>query len=135
MGPLEFVALKFEGSRFTGEIIPELSALSSKGVVRLIDLIIMYKTDSGELDLIELTREELDSLGLFGEAFRWFAIDDIERVGESLPVGATAAMILFEHAWAGHLRELIIKAGGEWIADARISPDLVEEVANYIKAS
>ena len=39
-------------------------------------------------------------------------------------------MLLLEHAWAAHLRQAVIEAGGFVVADGRVPSAVVDEVAN-----
>jgi hypothetical protein len=47
-GPIDLIALEFPGNRFKGEILPELFDLVDKGIIRIIDLVIIMK-DQGEV--------------------------------------------------------------------------------------
>ena len=57
-GPIDFIALEFPGNRFKGEILPDLLELVDKGIIRIIDLVIIMK-DQGEVIVREL--RELDA--------------------------------------------------------------------------
>ena len=41
-GPVDFVALEFKGNQFKGEIFPEIMNLVNNGIVRVIDMIIVW---------------------------------------------------------------------------------------------
>jgi hypothetical protein len=43
LGPLEFVMVAFEGNRFSGQILSELRAAQEKGIIRVIDLLVIKK--------------------------------------------------------------------------------------------
>ena len=54
-GPVQMLTIGFEGSRFKGEILPELERLKAAGVVRIIDLLVIRKDEAGAI--AKLTRE------------------------------------------------------------------------------
>ena len=49
IGPIQIVVVGFEGARFEPDVLPELERLSELEVIRLVDLLIAVKTESGEL--------------------------------------------------------------------------------------
>ena len=57
-GPIDLIALEFPGNRFKGEILPEMLELVDKGIIRIIDLVVIMK-DQGEVIVREL--RELDA--------------------------------------------------------------------------
>ena len=49
LGPLEYVVVGFEGNRFTGKILAELRAAKEKGIIRIIDLLLIMKDENGNI--------------------------------------------------------------------------------------
>ncbi len=49
IGPIQIVVLGFEDLTFEGDILPELKRLSELDVIRLVDMVIVAKSGSGEL--------------------------------------------------------------------------------------
>jgi hypothetical protein len=47
LGPLEYVMVAFEGNRFSGQILSELRAAQEKGIIRVIDLLVIKKDEQG----------------------------------------------------------------------------------------
>jgi uncharacterized membrane protein len=154
IGPVQLLVVGFEHPNFRGEILAELERLKEHDVVRVVDMLVANKDDEGNLTtahLSDLSTEEamefgatvgaLIGLGAAGtegaeagaelgaEAGADGAIFDDETmwdVGESIPNGSAAAIVLLEHRWAIPLREKILAAGGMPLADAWVHPqDLV----------
>ena len=48
-GPIDFIALEFPGNHFKGEILPDLFELVDRGVIRMLDLVIIMKDADGAL--------------------------------------------------------------------------------------
>ena len=63
-GPIDLIALEFPGNRFKGEILPELFDLVEKGIIRIIDLVIIMK-DQGEVIVRELRELDAAHIAMF----------------------------------------------------------------------
>src|SRR3954470_6189230 len=57
-GPLEYLVLEFPGNQFRGEIGPALADVVEKGIIRIVDILIILKDDQGIVSTMEL--EQLD---------------------------------------------------------------------------
>ena len=49
LGPVDWIVVEFPGSRFNGEIAPVLADLVGRGLIRVLDLLILKKDDDGTL--------------------------------------------------------------------------------------
>jgi hypothetical protein len=150
VGPIQIVVFAFDDLKFEGDILPELKRLSDLDVIRLVDMVVVSKTQSGELVrlqasslseqdsarfgsiaalLVGLTTEDVDDIegrGTGGEPtdLRAFAGDeDTWSVVDAIPAGAMCVVGLIEHRWAIPLRDAIHRTGGRTVADAWIHPD------------
>jgi uncharacterized membrane protein len=153
-GPVQMLVLEFDRTRFDGEIMPELERLKDDGVIRLIDLLFVTKTEDGELDVIQtsdLSKDEATEFGaLIGalvglgmgseeetvraaeggaaelEDGHLFDETEVWYLADAIPAGSSAAVALIEHRWAIPLRDKIVQAGGIALADEWIHPaDLI----------
>jgi hypothetical protein len=55
VGPVQVLVIGFEGHRFTGEILPELRRLQEADLLRVIDLLVVVKDETGDLRAVELS--------------------------------------------------------------------------------
>src|SRR5512142_832344 len=55
LGPVDWIVVEFPGSRFKGEIAPALGELVERGIVRVLDLLLIRKGEDGTLDFHELS--------------------------------------------------------------------------------
>jgi len=98
LGPLEYVLIGFEGNRFTGQILPELVAARDKGIIRVIDLLLILKDEQGNtavMELSDLNSEETERLGpIAGDLLEVLEQDDVEAVAGYLPNNSSAALLL-----------------------------------------
>lgn len=130
-GPVDFVALEFEGNKFKGDILANLLDLVDKKIVRVIDLVVIVKDENGEVMVFEL--EELDDqlVAIFDPeeiaAMGMVTAGDIEMVAEGLANNTSAAILMFENLWAVKFKESLIEADGRLIMQERIPHEVVLE--------
>jgi Family of unknown function (DUF6325) len=130
MGPLEYLVVGFEGNRFTGQILRELRAAHDKGIIRVIDLLLLTKDASGNLaamELSDLSGEEAEQLGpIAGDLLQVLEPDDVEAAASTIPNNSSAGLLLFEHTWAVGLKQAILNAGGIPFAGGLVAPAVVQ---------
>jgi len=130
LGPLEYVLVGFEGNRFTGQILPELLAARDKGIIRVIDLLLILKDEHGNTAVMEssdLSSEEAERLGpIANDLLEVLEQDDVEAVANYIPNNSSAALLLIEQTWAIGLKEAIMNAGGIPLAGGLVAPAVVQ---------
>ncbi len=126
-GSVELAVIAFPGSQFKGEIVPALADLVDSGVVSILDLLVVSKSEEGDVLAIELG--EMEDGGMFddldGDVMGLLSDEDIETAGELLEPGNTAALIVWENTWARNLITAIQDAGGELVAHDRLDAETV----------
>lgn len=141
IGPVEMLAVSFPGSQFKGEILPELKELSDRGLIRVIDLVVVTKFDNGEvraLEASELDRDQIEALGHFAgrlDPDGLIGEEDVELAAEVLEPGSSAALLVWEDRWAAPISAAIRNAGGVVLAHERVPREAVEEVVSAINRS
>lgn len=130
LGPLEYILIGFEGNRFTGQILPELRAARDKGIIRVIDLLLILKDEQGNtavMELSDLSSEELEQLGpIAGDLLEVLEQDDVEAIASNIPNNSSAALLLIEQTWAVGLKKAIMDAGGIPLAGGLVAPAVVQ---------
>jgi hypothetical protein len=143
LGPVQILVVGFDEPRFEGKIRDELRRLRENDVVRLLDLVAVYKHDDGTVERLridDLSEADAAEFRQLAAALAGLETDGEERaedvtdvgdadvwyVDDAIPPGSAAAVALLEHRWAIDLRDAIRDAGGFHLADAWIHPaDLV----------
>jgi hypothetical protein len=124
LGPVDWIVVEFPGSKFKGEIAPALADLVERGIVRILDLLIMKKDDDGVLEAFELSDlddTELGSLRSYEtELAMLLSEDDVNAVAAAVEPGSTAAVLVWENTWAAPFGSAVRRAGGQLIASGRI---------------
>jgi hypothetical protein len=123
MGPIDYVVLEWRGSQPAGEIAPMLLDLVERGIVRVLDVAFLSKADDGSV-----TRLEMTELGNGHAAFAEFdgassgllGADDVDDAASALEPGTSAAVLVWENAWAAPIATALRRSGGQLVASGRI---------------
>ena len=138
LGPLEYVMVAFEGNRFSGEIISALRDAQEKGIIRVIDMLMIKKDEQGNamaLELSDLSEEEARPFGfLAGKLLSIFEPDDVEATVEQMPNNSAAGLLLIEDTWAIPLKEAIFNAGAVARAGGLVALEVVQAIEAEIEA-
>jgi hypothetical protein len=133
-GPLEYIALSFEGNQFKGEILPALAELVEQGTVRIVDLAFIYKDQDGAVTIREVEQLDPEHLVVFNplvsEVSGLVSAGDLEAIGELLPNNSSAALILYENAWAARFAQAVANANGQVVARETVPYELVQAALN-----
>lgn len=132
-GPLDVVMLKFPGNQFNGEIAPALRDLVVRGLVRVIDLLFVYKDVDGTIGSLELGGLGADLEPAFADLDGQLGgglldAEDVADVGATLETNSSIAVVVIENLWAIPFIDAVRAAGGELVEQARVPSAVVAEV-------
>ena len=142
LGPVDWIVVEFPGSDFKGEIAGTLDDLVQRGIIRVLDLLILRKSEDGELDVFELSDVEEDGeLGALRTYEAGLAMllsaDDVAAVAEAVAPGSTAGLLVWENLWAAPFGTAVRHAGGQLVASGRIHVQAllaaIEEDDTYVE--
>lgn len=124
LGPVDWIVLEFPGSRFNGEIAPALVDLTDRGIVRVLDLLLIKKDEEGALDVFEMSdldESEIGGLRAYETALAdLLSEEDVLAVAEAVEPGSSAALLVWENTWAAPFGSAVRHAGGQLVATGRI---------------
>jgi hypothetical protein len=124
LGPVDYIVVEFPGSKFNGEIAPALDDLVGRGIIRVLDVVILQKDDNGKLEAAELSdldASEAGSLRAYEtELAMLLSEDDVLAVAEAIEPGTTAAVLVWENTWAVPFATAVRHSGGQLVASGRI---------------
>jgi Family of unknown function (DUF6325) len=126
LGPVDYLVVEFPADKadFSGEMARELTSLIERGLVRVLDLVVLRKDLEGSVSVDELHElDEADAgelLALEAELGMLLAEQDIEEIGTVLEPGAVAAVLVYENCWAGPFGSAVRRSGGQLVAEGRI---------------
>ncbi len=132
LGPIDMIVIGYPpGAPMTGEAIPIMLDLVSRGIVRVLDAMFVTKNDDGTFsgfDIADLDADSAGDLTVFaGASTGLIHDDDVALVAAEIEPGTGAAMIVYENSWAGPFAAAVRRNGGRLIASERISTqDLID---------
>src|SRR5690349_2124241 len=100
LGPVDYLVVEFpaEKADFSGAMADELRSLVDRGLIRVLDVIIVQKNDQGVVEAAELHEVDETDVGklraLEAELAMLLAAEDIENIGVALTPGSTAAVLV-----------------------------------------
>jgi hypothetical protein len=141
-GPVQVLVVGFDRPTFSGEVLAEFTRLRDAGIVRLVDLLVVSRTEAGAFETLALPEGveadfgdlAVSVLGQPEESAEAEAEADVDSaatwsLADAIPDGSIAAVALIEHTWAAPLSAAIQRAGGTLLDEtwlAREDRELLE---------
>jgi DNA-binding NarL/FixJ family response regulator/uncharacterized membrane protein len=138
-GPLQVIAVGFgPGVGVEGRVLAEVGRLQGRGVLRLLDVLVVAKNEDGTVRWLAADDEEdsgallarivpADGAGLAGPpaggGVAGFDPDDARELAESMLPGTSVAFLLVEHGWAQPLFDAIAETGGSLLAEGFLTAE------------
>ncbi|MGD9736417.1 MAG: DUF6325 family protein [Solirubrobacterales bacterium] len=133
MGPIDYLLVEWPGRQPNGEVAPHLVDLVDRGLVRILDLIFLAKDEEGAITVLELG--EAPALAVFeGASSGLIDDDDLERAGEVMEPGTSAALLVYENSWAAPFATAVRRSGGQLVASGRIPIQALIEALDAAEA-
>ena len=137
IGPVEYLIVGFPGNQFSGGIAPALAELIESGTITVLDLVFISKDADGNVAFFEFDAlEELaEFAGLEGEVGGLVSEEDIAHAAEALEPDSSAAVLVWEDAWAAKFADSLRNANAVIIEGGRIPHELVEAAFDELAAA
>lgn len=138
LGPVDFIVVRFPGTKLSGEITAGLRSLIEAGTIRVIDLLFVVKDGNG-VPLVEEIGEldEGDYQGwepIVSEVSGFMTGDDALLIADALGPNTSAVLVLVENTWAVEMVKAIKNADGDVLVSERLPRAVVEElVAQHVE--
>ena len=124
LGPVDWIVVEFPGSRFNGEVAATLTDLVDRGIIRILDLLMIRKGDDGSIDgfeLSDLDESEIGGIRDYETAMaNLLSLEDVESAAAAIEPGSTAAVLVWENLWAAPFGAAVRHRGGQLVASGRI---------------
>jgi dihydroorotase-like cyclic amidohydrolase len=123
MGPIDYLVVEWPGQQPTGEAIPHLVDLVDGGLIRIIDLAFIRKSEDGTVSGVEIDElgEGVAELKVFeGASSGVISTDDLEEAAQALEPGTAAALLIYENRWAAPFAAALRRNGAQMVASGRI---------------
>lgn len=129
-GPVELNLITLPSGSASPDVIAALVQQVRAGVVRVLDLVLIQKTEYGAVELQEI---DVDAAGLADLKVELVvpgltSTEDIDALAADLAPGTAAAVVAFELVWARDLAALLEAQGAAVVAAERIPASVVNEI-------
>jgi hypothetical protein len=120
MGPIDFYAIEFPHQHFSGEALPYFVDLVDRGIVRLLDLVVIAKDNDGTVKRLTVV-EAGPNLAVFEGATSGLLDDeDVVAAGEAIAPDSAAVLMVIENRWAAPFAMALRRGGAQLVASARL---------------
>jgi hypothetical protein len=126
LGPVDVVVIGYPpDAPRTGEAIPLFVDLVDRGIIRVLDVLMVQKDAEGNvsgLEIADLDGDGVDDLLVFtGARSGMLGEEDASTAGGALEPGEAALMICFENTWAAPFATAVRRNGGRVLAFERVA--------------
>ncbi len=129
MGAVDWLVVEFPGSKFNGSIAPVISDLTDRGLVRVLDLLVVKKDPDGSFEVFEtddIEDGELGDLRSYESALAMvLGEQDLTDIAEVIEPGSSAAIIVWENKWSAPFAAAVRHSGGQLVARGTIPTQAV----------
>lgn len=128
LGPIDYLLIEFKEERegLDPALARAIANSVDTGAIRVLDLVIISKSMTGDIDVIEF--EELDQpelTSVAGTLAEILAYADIANLAMAIKPGTRAAAIVWEHTAVAPIVAATRDIGEQIIAEGRIPPQAV----------
>jgi hypothetical protein len=138
IGPIDWLLIEFDRP-FTGKAAGPLLDLVDRGLIRILDLLVVVKDAEGDvaaMEISDLPGDEAPHLevfigatsGLLGEA-------DLDAAGDALEPDRRAIMLVYENVWAAPFARAVREGGGHLVAHGRIPTQEIIAALDELEAA
>jgi len=138
LGPIDYIAVGFEGNNFDGSILSELVKAVESGAIRVVDLLFIMKNADGTVEMAEIEdqHDELKNVAkLIGHDgdLPLMTEEDINKLGSKMDNDTSAGVLVVEQLWAKGLKKALLDKGAVLLDEGRIHPDVVSAAVEELE--
>lgn len=138
MGPVDYVIVEFPSTSMNGEGLPMLVDLVERGVIRILDLVVVVKQPDGTVTAVDVADFDgdgkLDLAVFVGAGSGLIGDDDIAQAGAVLEPGSCAGILVYENRWAAPFASALRRNGALMVAGGRIPYETLVEALEIAEA-
>jgi hypothetical protein len=125
VGPIDYLVVEFPADRQPdGSALTLLRELVERGTIRVLDLAFVRREADGSVAGVNIADVGLEGevdVSLFAEASSGLLDgDDLADAGTVLEPGCTAAVLVYENAWAAPFARALRRNGAQLVASGRV---------------
>jgi Family of unknown function (DUF6325) len=140
LGPIDIVVIAYPADApMTGEAVPIMLDLVERGIIRVLDVLLVMQTEDGTFSGFEAKDLEPDRIGdlkvFEGATSGLLGDEDVATASETLEPGSAAVMIVYENRWAAPFVAAVRRNGGVVIDNQRIPVQDVIAALDAVEAT
>jgi hypothetical protein len=132
-GPVELHLIGYEGDSLDPGVVQALADLLEGGLLRLLDVVIIARSEDGDVTVVEIDDQD----DIFGDlvigASGLAGAEDIAEFAEHVPPGASAALFVLELLYARELSNRLGDSGAVLLRTERIPAPIVNAIVDAIE--
>lgn len=134
MGPIDYLVVEWPDRQPTGEAAPYLLDLVDRGLIRILDLAFIVKDQDGSVARLEIA-DLGDEFEVFVAASSGLLSDeDTDEAAAALEPGTSAALLVYENAWAVPFATAMRRSGAQLVASGRIPTQALIAALDAVEA-
>lgn len=128
-GPIEFIVIGLPDQTPTPDILNAITSLIEAGAIRLLDMVIIARSNTGALSITEVedVSDEYGFASIELHAHGISADEDSIRLASTLPLDSSALLVVVELSWATHLADALDRSGAVILSTDRVPASIVNE--------
>jgi len=137
VGPVDILIVGFADAKPDGTIAEAVAELVANGTVRVLDALIVYKNDDGEVTMVEVTDVDGDGIpdlvAIQGDVPGLLTDADARAAVESLPTGSAVMLLAWENTWAIRASMALRRKGGVLLGYERIPAGAIDAAMDELE--
>jgi hypothetical protein len=137
MGPVDYLLIEWPGRQPEGELAPYVIDLVERGLIRVLDLAVIVKSEDGSVTRLEIADVggEVEEFAAFeGASSGLLSDDDTNEAATALEPGTSAALLVYENRWAAPFAAAVRRSGGQLVASGRIPIQAILAALDAVEA-
>lgn len=138
VGPVDVLVVGFPDPKPDGSIAEAISELVVNGTVRILDIVLVYKDEAGEVTLAEVSDVDGDGIpdlvAIRGDVPGLLTDADARAAVEALPPGSAVALLAWENTWAIRASMALRRKGALLLAHERVPAGDIDATMDELEA-
>lgn len=137
IGPIDYLVVEFPADAMTGEAFPLLVDLVDRGIIRILDLVVVRKDLDGAVTILALDAlpDGAPDLAQFnGVTSGLLDDDDLSEAAAVIQPGSAAAVLVYENEWAAPFASALRRGGAQLVAGGRIPVQAILATLDAVEA-
>jgi hypothetical protein len=139
LGPIDYLVVEWpKGKQPNGEALPLLVDLVDQGIIHVLDIAFMRKNEDGSVDIVDLAEfgdGDAELTVFHGASSGLLGTDDVQEAGAAIEPGTSAALLVYENAWAAPFASALRRSGAQLVANGRIPVNAIAAALDELDAA